>query len=173
MPNDSLKGLKVAILIEDGFEQVEMVEPRKALDQAGAETRIVSPRTSASGPGTSRNGVTNSRSMLPSTKLTRRSSTHCYCPAASSIPIGSGWSRKRSRLQRRSSMQASRWQRSVTALGRSSRPARRAGVEWPRGRRSKPIFGTPARSGWIRKSSLTAISCRAASLMTFRHLIAE
>jgi protease I len=44
MPNDSLKGLKVAILIEDGFEQVEMVEPRKALDQAGAETRIVSPR---------------------------------------------------------------------------------------------------------------------------------
>ena len=39
-----LMGLKVAILIEDGFEQVEMVEPRKALDQAGAETRIVSPK---------------------------------------------------------------------------------------------------------------------------------
>jgi protease I len=37
-------GLRVAILIEDGFEQVEMVEPREALDQAGAETRIVSPR---------------------------------------------------------------------------------------------------------------------------------
>jgi hypothetical protein len=44
MANDTLKGLKVAILIEEGFEQVEMVEPRKALDQAGAETRIVSPR---------------------------------------------------------------------------------------------------------------------------------
>jgi protease I len=44
MANETLKGLKVAILIEDGFEQVEMVEPRKALDQAGAETRIVSPR---------------------------------------------------------------------------------------------------------------------------------
>src|SRR5499426_1604774 len=39
-----LKGLKVAILIEDGFEQVELVEPRKALNQAGAETRIVSPK---------------------------------------------------------------------------------------------------------------------------------
>jgi protease I len=39
MANDTLKGLKVAILIEEGFEQVEMVEPRKALDQAGAETR--------------------------------------------------------------------------------------------------------------------------------------
>jgi len=39
-----LKGLKVAILVEDGFEQVELVEPRKALNQAGAATRIVSPK---------------------------------------------------------------------------------------------------------------------------------
>src|SRR5260370_21692200 len=36
--------MKNAILIEDGFEQVEMVEPWKALDQAGAQTSIVSPR---------------------------------------------------------------------------------------------------------------------------------
>ncbi len=41
-----LKGLKVAILVDNGFEQVEMTEPRKALDQAGAETRIVSPQSS-------------------------------------------------------------------------------------------------------------------------------
>ncbi len=41
---EHLRGKKVAILIENGFEQVEMVEPRKALDQAGAETKIVSPR---------------------------------------------------------------------------------------------------------------------------------
>jgi protease I len=40
----SIKGLKVAILIEDGFEQVEMVKPRAALDDAGAETSVVSPR---------------------------------------------------------------------------------------------------------------------------------
>jgi protease I len=40
----NLNGLKVAILITDGFEEVEMVEPRKALDDAGAETRIVSPK---------------------------------------------------------------------------------------------------------------------------------
>jgi len=37
----NLEGLTVAILVEDGFEQVELVEPRKALDQAGAETRVV------------------------------------------------------------------------------------------------------------------------------------
>jgi protease I len=40
----SLEGFKVAILVTDGFEQVEMVEPRKALDDAGADTRLVSPR---------------------------------------------------------------------------------------------------------------------------------
>ena len=40
----SLRGLKVAILVEDGFEQVEMTKPRKALEEAGAETKIVSPK---------------------------------------------------------------------------------------------------------------------------------
>jgi protease I len=38
-----LNGKKVAILVAEGFEQSEMVEPRKALEQAGAETSIVSP----------------------------------------------------------------------------------------------------------------------------------
>lgn len=41
----SLAGIRVAIVIEDGFEEVEMIEPRKALEEAGAETRIVSPRS--------------------------------------------------------------------------------------------------------------------------------
>src|SRR4051812_20158173 len=40
---ETLDGLKVAILVADGFEQVEMTEPRKALDEAGAQTSIVSP----------------------------------------------------------------------------------------------------------------------------------
>jgi protease I len=39
----TLTGMKVAILVAEGFEQVELTEPRKALDEAGAETRIVSP----------------------------------------------------------------------------------------------------------------------------------
>lgn len=39
-----LQGTKVAILITDGFEQVEMTEPRKALEDEGAETVIVSPK---------------------------------------------------------------------------------------------------------------------------------
>ncbi|HEY2154542.1 MAG TPA: DJ-1/PfpI family protein, partial [Isosphaeraceae bacterium] len=39
-----LAGMKVAILVDDGFEEVELTRPRHALDQAGAETRIVSPK---------------------------------------------------------------------------------------------------------------------------------
>ncbi len=40
---EDLKGKKVAILVADGFEEVELTEPRKALDDAGAETVVVSP----------------------------------------------------------------------------------------------------------------------------------
>jgi protease I len=40
---ENLQGKKVAILVADGFEQVELTEPRKALDEAGAKTQIVSP----------------------------------------------------------------------------------------------------------------------------------
>ena len=39
----TLNGKKVAILVADGFEQVELTQPRKALEDAGAETHIVSP----------------------------------------------------------------------------------------------------------------------------------
>lgn len=38
-----LNGKKVAILVADGFEQVELTEPQRALEEAGAETMIVSP----------------------------------------------------------------------------------------------------------------------------------
>jgi protease I len=40
-----LKGKRVAILVTDGFEQVEMTNPRKALDEAGAVTTLVSPKS--------------------------------------------------------------------------------------------------------------------------------
>ncbi|MEO8654683.1 MAG: type 1 glutamine amidotransferase domain-containing protein [Ramlibacter sp.] len=37
-----LAGLSVAILAVNGFEQAEMTEPRKALDDAGAKTTLIS-----------------------------------------------------------------------------------------------------------------------------------
>lgn len=42
----SLQGKKFAILVADGFEQVELTEPRLALVKAGAAVDIVSPNAS-------------------------------------------------------------------------------------------------------------------------------
>ncbi|WP_347157346.1 type 1 glutamine amidotransferase domain-containing protein [Pontibacter chitinilyticus] len=42
MPN-KLEGKKIAVLVEEGFEQVELTEPMKALKEAGAEAHIISP----------------------------------------------------------------------------------------------------------------------------------
>jgi protease I len=38
-----LEGKRVAILVANGFEQVELTGPKQALDEAGARTEIVSP----------------------------------------------------------------------------------------------------------------------------------
>jgi protease I len=39
----SLQGKKVAMLVANGFEQAELLEPRKALQDAGAVAEVVSP----------------------------------------------------------------------------------------------------------------------------------
>jgi protease I len=44
MANENLSGLKVAILVDNGFEQIELQVPRRALDEAGARTEVVSPQ---------------------------------------------------------------------------------------------------------------------------------
>ena len=41
--NHNLQGKRVAILVADGFEQVELDQPRAALDAAGARTQVISP----------------------------------------------------------------------------------------------------------------------------------
>jgi hypothetical protein len=45
MTNDerALEGCRIAVLVADGFEQIELTEPIEALLNAGAETMIVSP----------------------------------------------------------------------------------------------------------------------------------
>lgn len=44
MAQGKLDGLKVAILATDGFEQSELLEPRKALQDAGASTEVIAPK---------------------------------------------------------------------------------------------------------------------------------
>jgi len=45
MARNDLNGKRVAILATDGVEQAELMEPRKALDEAGAKTIVVSPKS--------------------------------------------------------------------------------------------------------------------------------
>ena len=45
MATQVLSQKKVAILVADGFEQAELTEPKQALDEAGAQTHIVSPNS--------------------------------------------------------------------------------------------------------------------------------
>ena len=44
MAKQYLTGKRIAILVDEGFEQVELIKPRKALDKAGAATQVVSPQ---------------------------------------------------------------------------------------------------------------------------------
>src|SRR5437870_9874224 len=43
MAKKDLTGKKIAILVDEGFEQVELIKPRNALDRIGATTQVVSP----------------------------------------------------------------------------------------------------------------------------------
>jgi protease I len=42
--SDELRNKRVAALVDNGFEQSELVEPKKALEKAGAKVDIVSPQ---------------------------------------------------------------------------------------------------------------------------------
>ncbi|PLR27912.1 protease [Caulobacter zeae] len=44
MPDQTLAGLKVAVLATDGFEQSELEKPVEALKAAGAQVEVVSPK---------------------------------------------------------------------------------------------------------------------------------
>jgi len=44
MAEKKLEGCRVAIMATDLFEEAELIEPRQALDQAGAKTTVISPK---------------------------------------------------------------------------------------------------------------------------------
>jgi protease I len=44
MQANTLTGKRIAILVTDDFEQAELAEPKKALEQAGATTQIIAPK---------------------------------------------------------------------------------------------------------------------------------
>jgi protease I len=45
MAEQRLQGIRVAILATNGFEEAELVEPKKALEEAGARVLVAAPKT--------------------------------------------------------------------------------------------------------------------------------
>jgi protease I len=43
MPSGKLQGVRIAILVSDGFEEFELLKPKRALDDAGAATFVIAP----------------------------------------------------------------------------------------------------------------------------------
>jgi putative intracellular protease/amidase len=79
----SLHGMKIAILASDGFEQSELMKPRQALDEAGAQTVILSPSKEKSKVGTGKTGAKRSKLMSRSTPPILQTSTLSIFPAES------------------------------------------------------------------------------------------
>lgn len=45
MQGNTLQGMRVAMIVDNDFEQAEFTEPKKALEQAGAQVTVISPQT--------------------------------------------------------------------------------------------------------------------------------
>ena len=45
MSEKKLNGFRVAMVASNGFEEAELLEPRKALDEAGAKTTVLAPKS--------------------------------------------------------------------------------------------------------------------------------
>jgi len=80
--SNELQGRKVAILAADGVEKVELDQPREALEEAGAEVELLSPKA---GEIQARNHDLVPAGFLPSTARCRThrwtNSTVWCCPA--------------------------------------------------------------------------------------------
>ena len=93
-----LNGRTVAVLATDGFEQVELTEPVKALKEAGAKVKSSRRNRARSKVGSITTRQIRSRSTPRSAAPIPTATTRWYCPAASSIRTRCGLSRRRSRL---------------------------------------------------------------------------
>lgn len=108
---DNLEGLKVASLVEHGFEEVELVKPRQALGEAGAETFIVSPK----GERVRARDVTDWSDYYPVDVALDRAQADDF--DALLLPGGVINPDALQIQARPSSMPASRWRRSATVPG--------------------------------------------------------
>jgi putative intracellular protease/amidase len=78
----NLTGKKIAILATNGFEQSELLQPQSALQDAGAQTKIVSLDKARLKDGRTTTGVRKCRWILVSTRPSPMISTGFSYPAA-------------------------------------------------------------------------------------------
>ena len=91
MADQQLQGLRVAILATDGVEQVELLEPREALNKAGADTKVISPK-----PGKIKGwNHTEWGEQIPVdielSNANPKTSTRCRCREACRTPTSCAW----------------------------------------------------------------------------------
>lgn len=101
MAEQKLNGLRVAILATDGFEQVELIEPRKALQQAGAKTTVIAPKSGKIQGMKHAEKADKVEADMTLDKRRARILTQCYCPVAPRMPTHFGWKKERSHLQKK------------------------------------------------------------------------
>jgi len=135
MATQELQGLKVAILVTDGFEQVELMEPRKALDAAGAKTQVVSPKTGKVRGWKLTEWGDDVAVDVPLDKARADEFDALLLPGGVIILTNFASNRKPFSLLRLFSMRRSQWRRFATGLGRSLRRVRRRAGRLPRGHR--------------------------------------
>ena len=85
----NIKGKKIAILATDGFEQIELTEPKKSLEKAGAKVEILSIKEGMIKGWTRPTGAPASKSTASSAAPAPPSTTLSFSPAARSTPINS------------------------------------------------------------------------------------
>ena len=105
---DELAGRTIAIIATDGVEQVELTEPRKAVEAAGATTMLLSPDT---GEIQAMNSDIKPADTFPVDKAIGEAAPDEYdgssCPGARSTPTGCDWSMTSSHSYSGSSSRAS------------------------------------------------------------------
>ena len=168
MADANLNGLKVAILVTDGFEQVEMTEPRKALDQAGAETRLVSPKDGQVKAWKFTEWGDTLPVDVPLDKADASKFDALLLPGGVLNPDALRIQPKAVAFVKAFFDANNQWRWSATVRGRLSKQVSREAGESLRGLPSRRTSGTPAPSGSISRLWSMAISFRAESPMTFQ-----
>ena len=169
MVDRKLKGKRIAIIAADMVEQMELVEPRKALEAAGAETELISLK-----PGTIQGFDHFDKADTHKVDRTVEEADAADYDGLM-IPGGVG---NPDLLRGDENMVAfthaflsrgSRWRRSATDPGCSSKPASSVTASSLRGRHCEPTSGTRAGTGSTSKSSSTAASSPVVSPTTSQH----